>query len=302
MTTQLPSRSGSCPFALPPTLAPYENDWQDTLSSSLYPTNKSSALPLSPRLPRLARAHRQQPTPPHPIPSQPTSSHPTPPHPQLFASLQAFVRSVASFKMLVARGNTAPLLPTVLNNLGNVLLDQQRPAEAHAHYVHAAALEPPVCLVFNGLSNALEGLGRFNEAVAACKRGVHRLPSCDLAYYNLGRLLRSAERNEEAPLAYRVAVALSPREPRYINGLGTAMHGAGRVVEAGAAYHLAAQLAPEWSAPCRNLGLLDFEAKRLRKALIWFRKTVTIEPMSAETYTDMGTAYLELGDQMAVRL
>ena len=49
----------------------------------------------------------------------------------------------------------------------------------------------------------------------------------------------------------------------------------------------------------RNLGLLDFEARRPREALQWFDKTVALDPTSAETYCDMGTAQLELGDQDA---
>ena len=60
---------------------------------------------------------------------------------------------------------------------------------------------------------------------------------------------------------------------------------------------VALRIAPQWSSPYRNLGLLDVEAGgRAREALGWFEATVALEPDSAETYTDMGTARLELGE------
>ena len=54
-----------------------------------------------------------------------------------------------------------------------------------------------------------------------------------------------------------------------------------------------------WSAPYRNLGLIEYEASRSKRALHFFRKTVALEPTSADTYCDMGTAHLELGEHVA---
>ena len=37
------------------------------------------------------------------------------------------------------------------------------------------------------------------------------------------------------------------------------------------------------------------EVERGQEALVWYRQTLALDPSSAETYCDMGTALLELG-------
>jgi protein O-GlcNAc transferase len=216
-----------------------------------------------------------------------------------------YVRSAAAFRRVLASPTAhahekrkAELLPTVLSNLGNTYLDLQRAREAIAVYEEAAASHPPTCLPFNGLSNAYEGEGRFLEALAASRRAIRMLPStCHLAYYNLGRMLKASEQHMEAPAAYAMAVAIKPSDHQYVNGHGTALHAAGRLEEAVKAYKTATQLAPTWSSPYRNLGLLEYEqGGRSRQAIGWYRQTLALDPTSAETYCDMGTALLELGE------
>jgi protein O-GlcNAc transferase len=218
--------------------------------------------------------------------------------PYYVRSAAAFRRVLASPTALAHEKRQAELLPTVLSNLGNTYLDLQRAREAIAVYEEAAASHPPTCLPFNGLSNAYEGEGRFLEALAASRRAIQMLPStCHLAYYNLGRMLKASEQHTEAPAAYAIAVAIKPSDHQYVNGHGTALHAAGRLEEAVKAYKTATQLAPTWSSPYRNLGLLEYEqGGRSRQAIGWYRQTLALDPTSAETYCDMGTALLELGE------
>jgi len=166
---------------------------------------------------------------------------------------------------------------TVLSNLGNALLEQGRGAEAEGRYEEAVGVAP-LCIAYNGLSNALEGQAKHAEARAACLRGARVLPSCDLAYYNLGRLLRAAQsRPAEAAAAHKEAVRLAPANALYLNAYGTALQsednkGAAR------AYRQALLLAPQWSAPYRNLGLLDYEEGRSDDALKLFGTVVRAAP------------------------
>ena len=171
---------------------------------------------------------------------------------------------------------------TVLSNLGNALLEQGRGAEAEGRYEEAVRVAP-LCIAYNGLSNALEGQGKHGEASAACLRGARALPSCDLAYYNLGRLLRAAQsRQAEAAAAHKEAVRLAPGNALYLNAYGTALQsednkGAAR------AYRQALLLAPRWSAPYRNLGLLDYEEGRSDDALKLFGTVVRAAPSPTPT-------------------
>jgi len=188
------------------------------------------------------------------------------------------------------------LLPTVVSNLGNALLEMDRAAEAVTRYEESVAMRPPLCIAFNGLSNAFEHLGRYEAAQDACARGIRALPSCDLAYYNLGRLLRAAQdRQAEAAAAHRAAMRLVPANAQYVNAYGTALQSEDNA-RAGRAYRRALALAPSWSAPYRNLGLLEYEEGRSEAALALFARVVQLEPTSVDTYTDMGTAYLERRD------
>ena len=216
-------------------------------------------------------------------------------------ALRLFTESVASLDRAVAAGTEGvdtSLLPTALSNLGNTLNDLGRPKEALAAFERAASTKPPKCIAFNGLSNAYEGMNRYDDARKASARGTKLLPDCDYAYYNLGRLLRAAERSKEAQAAFRSASALKPDSALYANGLGTALHANGQPDPAIEAYKTAIQLDPKWSAPYRNIGLVHYESGgRAKEALYWYEQTIKLEPTSAETYCDMGTAYLELHDQ-----
>lgn len=218
------------------------------------------------------------------------------------SAVPLYRRAAAAFAKQLKNGKRsedAHLLPTAIANLGNAFNDMGRRAEALAAFERAAATQPATCLAFNGLSNALEGASRFEEAQAASRRGTHLLPDCEYAHYNLGRLLRSAERSTEAVAAFEVASRLQPSEAMYVNGLGTALHAGGRTPEATSAYLAAVKLKPGWSSPYRNLGLVFNEAGgRAREAIWWFGKTVELEPTSAETYCDLGTSRLELGEQL----
>ena len=188
------------------------------------------------------------------------------------------------------------LLATVLSNLGNAQLELGRAAEAAARYEESVATGAPLCIAVNGLSNALEAQGKHDAAVAACVRGARLLPSCDLAFYNRGRLLRAAaSRQAEAASAHREAVRLAPQNAQYVNAYGTALQSEDNR-RAARAYRDALALAPAWSAPYRNLGLLEYEEGRSVAALELFATVVRLEPTSAETYADMGTAHLERRD------
>ena len=217
-------------------------------------------------------------------------------------SLPLFSRAATAFSRLVKAGKVegdAHLLPTALSNLGNALNDLNRPEEALAAFERAAASPPPICLAFNGLSNAYETAGRFDDARDASIKATRLLPDCEYAYYNLGRLTRSAGLAGESIAAFSGAFKLKPNEARYVNGLGTALQSIGRNAEATSAYLTAIRLQPSWGSPYRNLGLVFNDAGgRAHEAIWWFTRTVELEPTSAETYCDMGTAGLELGQQV----
>ena len=209
-----------------------------------------------------------------------------------------FVRSVAALERIAASGaGDATLLPTALSNVGNALNDLGRPKEATVAFERATRAEPPTCLAFNGLSNSYETTERYKEAQEVSARATRLLPTCEYAYYNLGRMLRAAERAKEAQVAFRHAQRITPTQHLYANGLGTALHADGQSDKAVEAYKHAIRLNPTWSSPYRNIGLTLYEGGgRALEALKWYQLTVKLEPTSAETYCDMGTAYLELRD------
>jgi lipoprotein NlpI len=103
-----------------------------------------------------------------------------------------------------------PANPGALTNLGNLLWDQNRPAEAILHYQHALSLRPDSAEASLNLGVALSDIGRLDEAAESIKKAINLRPNWPHAINNLGMNLARQGRWNDAIVCYNQALTHQP--------------------------------------------------------------------------------------------
>lgn len=107
----------------------------------------------------------------------------------------------------VAADGTAAAYPA---DLGRILHESGRAAEAEAQYRRALALDPGAVAARVNLGNALRDLGRPDEAAAELARAAEQAPNVAAIHANLGCAHHDRGCLDDAVAAYRQALALAP--------------------------------------------------------------------------------------------
>ncbi|MFS2013701.1 tetratricopeptide repeat protein [Azospirillum sp. CT11-132] len=116
------------------------------------------------------------------------------------------------YRVLLARDGSSPEL---WNNLGIVLGDLKRPAEAAAALRIALALRPGYDKALVGLGAAAYGAERLDEAVRCWDRALRAIPAQSAGvWFNLGVALQLCGSTTVAMAAFDKAEALMPGDPR----------------------------------------------------------------------------------------
>ncbi len=103
-----------------------------------------------------------------------------------------------------------PDYPDALNNLGLLLTEMSRPAEALVLLQQALRLRPDFTEARNNLGLALADLGRFDEAIACYEKVLEQNSRSTDAHTNLGSAYKEQGRLEEAIACYDQALRLKP--------------------------------------------------------------------------------------------
>jgi tetratricopeptide (TPR) repeat protein len=90
-------------------------------------------------------------------------------------------------------------------------LEPASPREAYDAYSRALELDPAHCGARVNLGRLLHESGRFAEAEAVYRKGIELAPGDELLWFNLAVLLEDAGRVDDAIAAYRCALRLQPR-------------------------------------------------------------------------------------------
>ena len=129
-----------------------------------------------------------------------------------------------------------PAVPGWYNNLGNVLLESKRLAEAADAYEKAAQMSPRDSTMLNNVGALRRAQGRFAEAEAAYQQSMELDPKQPEAHNNMGNLYRVMGRIPEAVAHYCEALILNPKQRNARKMLGIAYHMLGRFDEAAQVY------------------------------------------------------------------
>jgi Flp pilus assembly protein TadD len=123
-------------------------------------------------------------------------------------------------------GRAVQLNPTPAfyhSNLGNVLHELGRLADAVLCYEQALRLNPDLADAHSNLANTLDLLGRFGDSLAHRLEAVRLRPDRPESYTNLGNTLRAQGMLLEARACFDQALALDPNNAEAHSGLGIAL-------------------------------------------------------------------------------
>ena len=179
-------------------------------------------------------------------------------------------------------------------NLGNVLRERGRAADAETAYRIALSLAPDYAEAHYNLALALSDQGRMADACEQCDRYLSLQPGIEPAW-ELAEALRQLEKREEAVHCYRRALRLAPDNAELLSDLGSALGELGQHAQAEALLRDAIERAPLLAQAHNNLGNLFLETNRLDAALECYRRTLEIEPGYAEAHYHIARVHLRRG-------
>jgi tetratricopeptide (TPR) repeat protein len=178
-----------------------------------------------------------------------------------------------------------------LYNLGNTCQELGDPRRAVAYFERALRLRPDAVELYNNLGSAWQDLGRLDEAIGGYRKALALRPDSVEALVNLAGALRTHGKLEEAQACYERAIALQPKRVESHIGLGVILRDRGRLAEATARYKQALALAPDHPETLNNLGVALIDLERPQEAIEHFEKALAVQPDRAETYYNLGVAF-----------
>ncbi|MFN7088135.1 MAG: tetratricopeptide repeat protein [Burkholderiales bacterium] len=163
--------------------------------------------------------------------------------------LARFAEALDCYRAALARD---PQLVEARNNLGGALQALQRFEEAEREYRACLAMAPDYALAKCNLASVIIDLGRFGEAEALCREVIREAPGLSEAHTFLGAALGHQGRQAEALACHRTAAQIAPRNPRVVETYASALVENGAIGEGLRWFSRALALDPE-SLPAHQL-------------------------------------------------
>jgi len=181
------------------------------------------------------------------------------------------------------------------NNLGILLQQSGRTAEAIAHYGDLIRLKPGYAQGHNNFGVALADAHRPAEAAAQYREALRLDPRYLEARLNLANLLRDTGQIPQAVGEYKEALRLRPNSAETHNNLGIAFAESGRLPEAVAECREALRLKPEYAEAHYNLGLVLRKSGEPRAAIGEYEAALSLNPALAGARSSLGIALAGMG-------
>lgn len=138
----------------------------------------------------------------------------------------------------------APLNYLAHNNLGVMLRDQGRPAEAIAHFTESLRIRPNSAEAHNNLGAALAEGARVDEAIPQYIEALRLRPEFADAHNNLGVALAEQGKTGEAIREFQESLRINPDQANTQSNLAVMLQNQGRTVEAVQHFEAALKLNP----------------------------------------------------------
>jgi tetratricopeptide (TPR) repeat protein len=170
-----------------------------------------------------------------------------------FAQSRNYRDSETLYRSILAKNPDAWMAQ---DNLGTILRDSGRLAEAVDHYTQALWAKPGFAEGHNNLGVALVDSGHPAEAIEQFEKAVRLRPDFPEAEDNLGSALARSGQTSRALEILGALVQRYPGFPAAHNNYGLALAQAGRLPEAVEQCREALRLDPDYADARRNLGLI----------------------------------------------
>ena len=181
------------------------------------------------------------------------------------------------------------------NNLGNVLVEEGRTAEAAAQFEAALRLVPEYDDANYNYGNVLTQEGRWEEAVQHYQAAIRfRADSADWRYA-LGNALSHLGRKDDAQAQYELALGGTSATAGVWYNLGNAFLDAGKLSEADRAFAQAIRLRPDYGDALVNDAGVLAQLGRGPEAVARFQALLQLEPHAADVRNDFGGLLAQSG-------
>jgi tetratricopeptide (TPR) repeat protein len=180
-------------------------------------------------------------------------------------------------------------------DLGNVLTEAGRTAEAIDHYQQALRIKPDVAKIHSSLGNALLQGGRIDDAIGHYEQALRIQPNYVQARYNLGNVFLQEGKVSDAIGHYEEALRIKPDYAEAHNNLGVALWNSGKLEEAIGHFQQAVRIKPDYVEAYCNLGDILGQTGRVGEAIRHFEQALRIKPDYAEAHYDLGIALEQTG-------
>ena len=142
------------------------------------------------------------------------------------------------------------------NNLGTILQERGRVAEATAQFVKTFEICPTDARIVLNLARALSAQHQCREAVVLYRQAVALRPHLAEAHFGLGLNLAGLGEHHEAEQCYRKVLLIQPQHWQARINLGLALVEQGRVVQALEQADMLARAENEAGFPHKSFGVL----------------------------------------------
>ena len=170
----------------------------------------------------------------------------------------------------------------VRNNLGGMLMDQERFAEAELHLRQAIDLNPKLARAHNNLGMLLWRQGNVEEANSCFDKALECDPELGGAYVNLGLILASKGQLEAAADQYDRAIAVDAKLISAYQKKGNLLAVQGKFDEALAIYQQALEVMPGDIHSHLAIGKILLAQGKLMEAQKQLQKILKIAPENQE--------------------
>lgn len=166
--------------------------------------------------------------------------------------------------------------------LGNLVLNEDRPADALPHFARAVQLDSSYVAGRDGYGIALTRVGRVEEGIAQFRIALATKPFQYKTHNNLGAALSSQGRSAEAIDEFREALEIKrDYDAAHVNW-GNALARLGRLDDAVEHYREALRIEPMNASAQLNWGVVLAREGAYADAVAHFREALRIDPTSAD--------------------
>jgi tetratricopeptide (TPR) repeat protein len=181
----------------------------------------------------------------------------------------------------------APNFSKPHEDLGTLLLEEDRPEEAVAMLQNATRLDPKAELAFFNLGKAQAMLGEGAEADKAFEASFELNP--ERKKLALAAEHHRNDRFKEAQQLYREILRENPNNVDAVRLLGTIAASQSRMGEAERRFRRAIELAPDYVRVIIDLGRILKDQSRYQEAIDCFRQAITLEPGNVQSHFQLAS-------------